>query len=355
MGATSVAITDMEKAYKELNENYGVGMTTDQAENSYGQQYQYTTNLTEPANITGGYLIELNHDMWDEVSGFKTRQGVAFNVKSPEWCGDAAMRYISEYYQEFEDAVYATDETGTYTGYNAATGKYFYDYVDMNSLVKVFLLQELSLNCDGFISSVYFYKDADGMMYAGPVWDQDMTFGTGWNKTNDADIVDYHYLANALIQIPTFKDAVAEYYNSEFAPAVREWLGTEGTIARHYALLKNNEAMNYMLWDYIRIGNPAVEGHIWQGANYQTVVEDMTAWIEARLVNMDERFQQKSTLRGDVNGDGVVDSNDAVCILKYLAGFDVGNLQISNGDMNHDGIVDSNDAVRILKDLAGLE
>ncbi len=355
VGTTSVAITDMEAAYKQLNGNYGVGMTTNQAENSYGQQYQYTTNLTEPANITGGYLIELNHDMWDEVSGFKTRQGVAFNVKSPEWCGDAAMRYISEYYQEFEDAVYATDETGAYTGYNTATGKYFYDYVDMDSLVKVFLLQELSLNCDGFISSVYFYKDADGMMYAGPVWDQDMTFGTGWNKTNDADIVDYHYLANALIQIPTFKDAVAEYYNSEFAPAVREWLGTEGTIAQHYALLKNNEAMNYMLWDYIRIGNPTVEGHIWQGANYQTVVEDMTAWIEVRLTNMDERFQQKSTLRGDVNGDGVVDSNDAVCILKYLAGFDVGNLQISNGDMNHDGIVDSNDAVRILKDLAGLE
>lgn len=355
VGTTSVAITDMEAAYKQLNGNYGVGMTTDLAENSYGQQYQYTTNLTEPANITGGYLIELNHDMWDEVSGFKTRQGVAFNVKSPEWCGNAAMKYISEYYQEFEDAVYATDETGAYTGYNTATGKYFYDYVDMNSLVKVFLLQELSLNCDGFISSVYFYKDADGMMYAGPVWDQDMTFGTGWDKENVPSLVDYHYLANALIQIPTFKDAVAEYYNSIFAPQVREWLGNDGTIARQYALLKNNAAMNYMLWDYIRIGNPDEAGHIWQGASYQTVVEDMTAWIEARLANMDERFQQKSTLRGDVNGDGVVDSDDAVCILKYLAGFDVGNLQISNGDMNHDGIVDSDDAVRILKDLAGLE
>ena len=355
VGTTSVAITDMEAAYKQLNGNYGVGMTTNQAENSYGQQYQYTTNLTEPANITGGYLIELNHNMWDEVSGFKTRQGVAFNVKSPEWCGNDAMKYISEYYQEFEDAVYATDETGAYTGYNTATGKYFYDYVDMNSLVKVFLLQELSLNCDGFISSVYFYKDADGMMYAGPVWDQDMTFGTGWNKTNDADIVDYHYLANALIQIPTFKDAVAEYYNSEFAPAVREWLGTEGTIAQHYALLKNNEAMNYMLWDYIRIGNPAVEGHIWQGANYQTVVEDMTAWIEARLVNIDERFQQKSTLCGDVNGDGEVDIMDAYSLSRYLAGYEDEGIVPSNGDFNGDGEVDIMDVWRLRRYLAGYE
>ena len=163
----------MEQAYEQLNEGYGTDMTTALAENSYGQQYQYTKDLTEPENITGGYLIELNHDMWDEASGFKTRQGVAFNVKSPEWCGDSAMKYISEYYQAFEDAVYATNEAGAYTGYNEDTGKYFYDYVDMDSLVKVFLLQELSLNCDGFISSVYFYKDADGKMFAGPIWDQD--------------------------------------------------------------------------------------------------------------------------------------------------------------------------------------
>ena len=89
----------------------------------------------------------------------------------------------------------------------------------MDSLVKVFLLQELSLNCDGFISSVYFYKDADGKMFAGPIWDQDMTFGIGWTKTNAADIEDYHYLAKALIQIPAFKTAVVKYYSSTFAPA----------------------------------------------------------------------------------------------------------------------------------------
>lgn len=354
VGETSVAITDMEQAYEQLNEGYGTDMTTALAENSYGQQYQYTKDLTEPENITGGYLIELNHDKWDEASGFKTRQSVAFNVKSPEWCGEAAMKYISEYYQAFEDAVYATDDTGAYTGYNASTGKYFYDYVDMDSLVKVFLLQELSLNCDGFISSVYFYKDADGKMFAGPIWDQDMTFGTGWTKTNAADIEDYHYLAKALIQIPAFKTAVVEYYSSTFAPAVREWLGNNGTIAHQYSLLKDNAAMNYTIWDYIRIGNPENEGHIWQGASYESVVADMTSWIDARLSVMDKRFAQQTTLAGDVNGDGEVNSDDAVCILRYLAGYDVG-VKIENGDVNGDGTVNSDDAVRILRNLAGLD
>ena len=354
VGTTSVDITDMEEAYKALNDSYGTAMTTALAENAYGQQYQYTMALVEPENITGGYLIELNHDKWDEASGFMTRQGVAFNVKSPEWCGDSAMKYISEYYQAFEDAVYATDDTGAYTGYNTATGKYFYEYVDMDSLVKVFLLQEFALNCDGFISSVYFYKDADGMMYAGPIWDQDMTFGTGWNKANDAGIVDYHYLAEALIKIPAFQEAAAKYYNSDFAPAVRRWLGEDGFIARQYALLKSSAVMNYTLWDYIRVGNPDKEDHIWQGVSYQAVVENMTEWVAQRLTNMDERFPQQTVLVGDVNGDGVVNSDDAVCILRYLAGYDV-DVKIENGDVNDDGTVNSDDAVCILRNLAGLD
>lgn len=353
VGATSVAITDMEQAYEQLNEGYGTDMTTALAKNSYGQQYQYTKDLKEPENITGGYLIELNHEMWDEVSGFKTRQGVAFNVKSPEWCGDSAMKYISEYYQAFEDAVYATDDTGAYTGYNTGTGKYFYEYVDMASLVKVFLLQELALNCDGFISSVYFYKDADGIMYAGPIWDQDMTFGTGWNKTNGAEIVDYHYLAKALIQIPAFEAAVKEYYTNTFASEVRDLLGSNGTIARQCALLKDNAAMNYTIWDYIRIGNPEMEGHIWQGASYQGVVDEMTTWIENRLANMDSRFNLQSTVAGDVNGDGEVDVADAIALLRYLAGYGDESTIPANGDFNGDGEVDVADAIALLRYLAG--
>ena len=353
VGATSVAITDMEQAYERLNEGYGTDMTTALAENSYGQQYQYTKDLTEPENITGGYLIELNHDMWDEASGFKTRQGVAFNVKSPEWCGDSAMKYISEYYQAFEDAVYATDDTGAYTGYNTGTGKYFYEYVDMASLVKVFLLQELALNCDGFISSVYFYKDADGIMYAGPIWDQDMTFGTGWNKANGAEIVDYHYLAEALIRIPAFEAAVKEYYTNTFASEVRDLLGSNGTIARQYALLKDNAAMNYTIWDYIRIGNPENEGHIWQGASYQSVVDEMTTWIENRLANMDSRFNLQSIVAGDVNGDGDVDIFDVYALSRYLAGYDVEGIIPVNGDINGDGDVDIFDAWALQRRLAG--
>ena len=352
VGSTGVDITDMEDAYSALNPEYGTSMQFGQGVNQYGQSYAYTKGLTDPENITGGYLIELNHKAWDEVNGFKTKQGVAFNVKSPEWASDAAMKYISEYYQEFEDAVYATDNKGKYTGYNAQTGKYFYEYVDMDSLVKVFLLQELALNPDGFISSMYFYKDADGLMYAGPIWDQDMTLGTGWTKYINSSIVDYHYLAKALIQIPAFKNRVNEYFVKEFAPMIQSTLAEGGTIDRYYALLAENAELNYILWPYVRVGDPTNKDHIWANADYDTVVNDMRTWLSARLTVLENLYAPKFE-PGDANHDGSVNSRDAVDILRNLVGYEVDNFSEDSADFNGDGVVNSRDAVDILRKLVG--
>ena len=348
VGGTSIDVTDMEEAYENLNPTYGDDMETKTGTNAYGQTIQFTAGLKDPADITGGYLIELNHDYWDEANGFATRKGVAFNVKSPEWGSEAAIRYVSEYYQEFEDAVYAVDENGNYTGYNEETGKYYYDYVDQESLVKLVLLQQLALNPDGFISSVYFYKDVDGKMYAGPIWDQDMTLGTGWSKYVDPSIVDYHYLEEALLQIPEFKQAVTEYYNGEFAPMIAEMIADGGDVDQYAGVLKENMAMNHVLWPFIRIGNPEVDGHIWENATYDEVIQDTKQWLANRLDVLDGIF----AVSGDVTGDGKVNSNDAVAILRHLAGYEITG-SIAFGDVTGDGKVNSNDSVAILRRLAG--
>ena len=352
VGGTSVDITDLEEAYQALNPSYGEDMNTATGTNAYGQTIQFTTGLKDPADITGGYLIELNHDYWDEASGFATKQGVAFNVKSPEWASEAAIRYISEYYQGFEDAVYAVDADGNYTGYNEATGKYYYDYVDQESLVKLVLLQQLALNPDGFISSVYFYKDVGGKMYAGPIWDQDMTLGTGWSKYIDPSIVDYHYLEEALLRIPGFKKAVTDYYHSVFAPMVAETIADGGTVDQYADVLAENMAMNHVLWPFIRIGSPSASGHVWENTTYDEVIRDTKQWLADRLEVLDGIFVASGDVTGDVNGDGKADSDDAVLILRHLAGYEVtGN--IAAGDVNGDGRADSDDAVLILRRLAG--
>ncbi len=353
--STGVAITDMEDAYKERNPGYGTDMQTTSGKNAYGMTYFYATGLTEPENITGGYLLELNHDRPDEVSGFITRQGKGMNVKSPEWCGEKAMRYISEYYQAFEDAVYATDETGAYTGYNKSTGKHYYDYVDRDSLVKIFLMQELALNPDGFVSSLYFYKDAGEKMYAGPIWDQDMTLGTGWTKQISPETTDYHYLAQALIQIPDFHAAVLRCYTETFAPLAKKLLAENGAVNDYAARLTDSAAMNFVLWDYIRVGEPDKTGHIWQGATYASVLADMRSWLTKRIAYLDSAFAETLYEVGDVNMNGVVNTYDAVLILRYAASFDDDDFNLQYADIDGNGVVNSYDAVLLLRRVAGIE
>lgn len=349
---TGINITNLEAAYEELNPAYGTNMSTSTGTNAYGGSYTYTTGLTDPADITGGYLLELNHDAPDEVNGFVTKKGKGVNVKSPEWCSDAAMKYISEYYQAFENAVYATDGNGNYTGINE-DGKHYYDYVDRDSLVKIFLLQELALSPDGFISSLYFYKDANGIMYAGPIWDQDMTLGTGWSKYISPDTTDYHYLADALIRIPDFREAVIAYYNETFAPRANALIAENGTIRGYADHLTDSAEMNFVLWPYIRVGDPSNAEHIWQNTTYTSVLADMQNWLTQRIAKLDVSFAETVFVTGDVNGDGVVNISDAVALLRYLAGDESVNIIIGNSDMNGDGTVNISDAVTLLRRLAG--
>lgn len=286
VGKTGVDIADMEDAYKENNSNYGDDALTLEGTNKYGKKYYYTEGLLENEDITGGWLIEKNHDYVDEACGFHTEQAVAFNIKAPEYAGTEAVKYISEYYQEFENAVYSS-----LTGYNTEKGKYYYEYADKLSLIQLFLIQEFGLNPDGFISSMYFYKDAGEEMYAGPLWDHDMTLGTGWSKKISTSVEDYHYLANALINIPDFKISLQEYFVNTFLPEVEMLLGENGKIEEYYKKLYDNVKMNYILWPYVRIGDPANENHFWNdNAGYDTVVKDMTDWIEKRIEVIKGRF-----------------------------------------------------------------
>lgn len=57
-------------------------------------------------------------------------------------------------------------------------------------------------------------------------------------------------------------------------------------------------------------------------------------------------------VKGDVNGDGITDSVDAVLLKKYLAGYSGLQINTDACDMNGDGEVDSVDAVLLLKQLA---
>ena len=58
---------------------------------------------------------------------------------------------------------------------------------------------------------------------------------------------------------------------------------------------------------------------------------------------------------GDVNNDGIVDTGDAVVILKYAADMVMlDDRQMQSADTNRDSYVDTSDAVMILRYAAGM-
>ena len=310
IGETSVDITDLESEYEKVNEGYGDNAEVKTAENAYGGTYYYTNGLTDPENITGGYLLEVNgNDRGvDEASGFSTVKGYDINVKSPEWASQAAMKYISEYYQEFEDAVYAKDADGNYTGYNEATGKYYYDYCDLDSLVKMYLIQELSASTDAFYASLFFYKDADGKLCAGPVWDMDLSLGSAWDMKVEANssFVDRRYLAEALINIPSFQKAVKEYFGSQFKTTVEGYINAG--IGAYADSLSASAAMNFTVWPYVNIADPSSAKHVYSNMDYATAVSDCKVWLTNRIAYMGNRINAWGDVKSvfpDVSTDSV--------------------------------------------------
>ena len=104
---------------------------------------------------------------------------------------------------------------------------------------------------------------------------------------------------------------------------------------------------------------PAV-GHV-EGAPVVTVEPTETADGEqiVQCVNCEEILRTDIIpatgavrLPGDVNGDGKVNSRDALAIIKYAAGQDV-KINLANADVNADGKVNSRDALAIIKYAAG--
>ena len=58
---------------------------------------------------------------------------------------------------------------------------------------------------------------------------------------------------------------------------------------------------------------------------------------------------------GDVNGDGFINANDALLILRYSLGLiDLNNQLEAAGDVNGDGFINANDALYVLRMSLGL-
>ena len=169
-------LSDLQKATEHENETEDLS--------TYETAWTDTTKAkqipNDPEDITGGYLIERDFDnrFLKEVeineSYFITEAKECFIVRDPEYTSEAQIAYIDSYVQSVENAILSAD------GIDGTTGKSYRDLIDVDSFVRKYLLEEVTANYDGGVASSYFYKDSDtidGRLYAGPVWDYDVSWG----------------------------------------------------------------------------------------------------------------------------------------------------------------------------------
>jgi len=297
-----VDIRDLEKETEKMNEkpleSYPVTERRDAARGTY-KGYQIPN---EPEDITGGYLIEFEHnsDHYGETpTAYYTRHKMFLAIHSPEYCSEKQIAYITGLMQSFENAIFSED------GRDPETGKHYSDIVDFDSLVNKYLINEVSRNYDANMSSEYFYKPDDSVstkVFAGPVWDMDNTYGDYARPDNKfvlnpsgmtaskGGYIDYWW--PALYLQSDFYRAVVSRYHETFVPAMEILLGkreeteTLKSIDTYAAAIEKNAEMEFILYPGLKYKRNEVQ----TGKNLKENIKYLKDYITKRMQFLNETW-----------------------------------------------------------------
>lgn len=157
---------------------------------------------TDPEVITGGWLVELDNYPYDPHVTIREGDGTElwFTYKTPEELSAQQEAYLTEQMQAINDGVYSSDRQ--------ACG--WADLVDLETLAKFYIVQEVMDNYESFHGSCYLNRQQgqDQKWMFGPVWD----FGSSLNEDKSRFITTGRQWHNAWIgqmcEFPAFMDVV---------------------------------------------------------------------------------------------------------------------------------------------------
>ena len=262
------------------------------AEVYINNQYQGTYNITQKveesnrrvAITNDGFLLHVDQD-WrldaDEVF-FSTDSFNVITVKEPgidrvdgndyAYLQDSRYIYISNYINQFEDALFGSNFANTVSGYAA--------YIDVDSFVDWFLINEILKNQDARnFSSIFFHLIPGEKIKMGPLWDHDLAFGNvNYEVTQYSDgwwVKDNPWISR-LLDDPAFVSKVRtkfDYYrdNEQFIL---------DKIDFHAEKLQWAQQENDNRWQTIGVGvwpNPVVFD------TYQEEVDHLKQWYQTRM------------------------------------------------------------------------
>ena len=288
-------LTDLEELTEQANplrseeslNQLTTGLTLDDWNQSItGKWWDYENN---PENITGGYILEADNAMRysDEASGFILESGAYMVAKSPAYLSEAQYQYISSYVQECENVMRESVGLDDYQALSA--------YIDIPSFVGKYLVEEVSKNIDCSSTSQYFYKDQDGLLHAGPVWDYDWAYGVE-RIQEEIDYMDptgfsARDIPGSLIwwQLLYYNNAFYQDVVSLYESVLYPWLNelVETGLTQWAQELSASTVMDYLRWGRVSVGGEASASSTATlmeaaGQAYMDQVEQVRSFLSAR-------------------------------------------------------------------------
>lgn len=289
IGENRLEIADLEMQNRALNGDALDYVDTFVTENEKGKGTRLARN---PEDITGGYLIEHDYGekFGDVTSGFITDTDEHFALKNPVHASEAELLYISGLMQEIEDAIMAED------GCNPTTGKYYTEYIDLESWADKYLVEEITRNNGGGSTSSYFYKPQDELstkVYGGPVWDYDKGYGnaSGYNKnTHDLAFltlhVDYTSWFYYLYQHEDFVEMVKKEYREKFSDYLTEM--SETKVDEYLAQIESSATLDQARFGHVYRTLDENLDIPFQTENYKQHAQAIKQFIRERKAFLDE-------------------------------------------------------------------
>lgn len=205
-------------------------------------------------------------------------------VTDPVPLNDAQRSWLTNYVTEFNDALHS-EPMGPYT-----------DYIDVASFVDTFIINELSKNGDAYVRSVYFHKDRNGKIFAGPLWDFNLIMAvggqlfcnqnpTGWayefrNGSND--------WFQRLIADPTFRQQVVARWQ-ELRGGLLSDAALSDRVSNLTAPLTNAISREWERWPLCTLTGQIFA--IPEGDTYDAQLQVMRDFMSERAAWMDSQLQ----------------------------------------------------------------
>ena len=260
--------------------------------------------------ISGGYIIKIDKsDMEDgsytDYNSFQSQfdvfgnengdKRINFNYEYPKPGEIHANQknYIKNYFYEFESSLASNNFNDPVNG--------FRKYIDEDSFIDFFILNELSNNVDGYRLSTYLHKERNEKLVIGPIWDFNLSFGNAdycggerydvWCfKFNERCLGDYWNVPfwwNRLLEDEKFVDKLKGRWN-QLRLNILSDNNILTLIEEQYSFLNNETDIinrNFNKWKIFGI-------YIWPnsfiGNNYYEEIDFLKNWIKERTKWLDE-------------------------------------------------------------------